>query len=103
MYPHSFREDFCSVPCCDTLLASRQYNHLRESIHNHKYIVITMLGRREARKIVHGDGLPGLVGSRKRSVHAFLLDGWLGDGISNAGSDIFSNILSVFWLIKRLM
>lgn len=36
--------------------------HLRKYVHNHKYIFITMLGRREARNIVYGDGFPGLVG-----------------------------------------
>jgi len=92
MYPHSFKEEFGSVLCCDTLLAGRQYSHLRKFVHDQKYTVITVLGRREARHIVHGDGFPRLVGSRHSSVHALLPDGWLGDGVGNARSDLFSNI-----------
>ena len=38
-----------------------------------------MLGRREVKNIVHGDGFPGMDGSRKRSVQVLLLNGWLGD------------------------
>jgi len=43
-----------------------------------------MIGRREAKHIVHGDGFPQLVGSRKKNVKALLLDGWLGDGVGSA-------------------
>jgi len=68
MYPYSFKEDFGNVIYYDTLLIGHQYSHLRKSVHDHKYIVITMLDRREARHIVHGDGFPLLVGNRQRSV-----------------------------------
>jgi len=68
MYPHSFKEEFDSVLYCDTLFAGHQHSHLRKSVHDHKYTVITMLGRREARHIVHGDGFPQLASSSKRSV-----------------------------------
>ena len=103
MYQYSFKEEFGSVLRGDTLLAGRQYSHLRKSVHDHKYTVITMLGRREARHIVHGDGFPRLAGSRQRSVHTLLLDGWLGDGAGSAGSNIFPNIQSEFGPIKVLL
>jgi len=52
-----------------------------------------MLGRRaEAKQKVHGDGFPQLAMSIQRSVHALILDGWLGDGVSSARSNIFPNI-----------
>ena len=92
MYPYSFKEEFGSVLGCDTLLVSRKYSHLRKFVHDHKYIVFTMLGGREDRNIVHGDGFPWLAGSRHRSVQALLLDGWLGDGASSARSNISANI-----------
>lgn len=60
MYSYSFKEELGSVLCCDTLLADHQYIHIKKFDHDHKYIVITMLGRREARHIVHGDGFPPL-------------------------------------------
>ena len=103
MYPHSFKEDFGIVLCCDTLLTSRQHSHIRKYVHDHKYIVITMLGRREARHIVYGDGFTQLDGSRQRSVQALLLDGWLVDGKGSIGSNMFPNILSEFWPIKVLL
>lgn len=103
MYPHLFKEEFGSVLCCDTLLVGRQYRHLRKIFHNQKYTVITTLGIREARHIVHGDGFPRLAGSRKKSVHSLLLDGWLSDGTGSAGSNIFPNIQSKFWPIKVLL
>jgi len=64
MYPYSFKEEFGNVLYYDTLLASRQYSHLRKYFHNHKHTVITMLGRREAQHIVHGDGFSRLARSR---------------------------------------
>jgi len=84
MYLHSFKEEFGSVLCCDPLLSSHQYIHLRKYIHDHKYIVIFMLGRREARQLIHGDKLPRLVVSMQRSVQALLIDSWLCDGIGSA-------------------
>ena len=84
MYPYSFKEEFGSVLCHDAILASRQYSHLKKKIHDQKYTIIPMLGISEARHIMHGDGFPGIVGSSQRSVHALLLDGWLGDGASSA-------------------
>ena len=103
MYPYSFKEEFCSVLCCDALLARRQYIHLRKYVHNHKYTVITMLGIREVRHIDHGDGFPRMVGSRKRSAQTLLLDRWISDGTRSVGSDIFPNIQLEFWRKKLLL
>jgi len=103
MYPYAFEEDFGNVLYFDTLLASRQYSHLRKFSHDHKYIVITMLGRREVRNIVHRDGLPWLAGSRQKSVQTLLLDGWFDDGAGSVGSDIFPNIWSEFGPIKVIL
>lgn len=68
MYSYSFKEEFGSVLCYDSLLAGYQYGHLRKSIHDQKYTVITMLDRKEARQIVHGDGFLGLYGSKKTTI-----------------------------------
>ena len=103
MYPHSFEEEFGNFLCYDTLLAHRQYRHLRKSIHNQKYTSITLLGGREPKQIVHANGFPWLAGSRHRSVQSLLLDGWFCNGTNNAGSNIFSNILSEYWPIKILL
>jgi len=43
---------------CDTLLIGSQYVHLRKSINDHKYIVITIIGIRKAIYTIHGDGIP---------------------------------------------
>jgi len=64
LYTYSFKEEFGSVLYYDTLLAGCQYSHLRKYVHDHKYIVITMSDRRDARHIIHGDGFQWLVESR---------------------------------------
>lgn len=46
--------------------------------------IVTILYRRKARHIAHGDGFPRSVGSRKRSIKALLLNSWLGDDTGNA-------------------
>jgi hypothetical protein len=58
VYPHSFKEEFSSGFYCDILLAGHHNGHLRESIDDHEDIVITMLSRRKARHVIHGDGFP---------------------------------------------
>ena len=58
VHPHSFKEEFSSGLCCDILLASRHNGHLRESIDDHENTVISMLIRRQARHVIHGDGFP---------------------------------------------
>ena len=45
-----------------------------------------MLDRRKAKHIVLGDGFPMLAKNKKMSVHALLIDGWLGDDTSNVRS-----------------
>jgi hypothetical protein len=44
MNPHTFEEELGCGFSSDALLASCQYGHLREAIHDHKYTVITKLG-----------------------------------------------------------
>jgi len=48
MYLDSFKEEFGSGLCCDSLLAGGQNRHLRKAINNHKNIVISPLGGWEA-------------------------------------------------------
>jgi hypothetical protein len=75
MYPDLFKEDLGSGLYCDALLAGGHNCHLRKVINNHKNIVISPLGGREAQHVVHGDGFPWPVRSRKRGVHALFLSG----------------------------
>jgi hypothetical protein len=44
MNPNTLKEELNNDLHCDTLLAKCQNCHLRESINDHKFIVITMLG-----------------------------------------------------------
>ena len=103
MYPHSFKEEFRSGFYCDILLAGHHNGHLRESVDDHKNIVITMLSRRKARHVIHRDGFPRSTRGRKRSIEALLLDGRFGDGTSSAGLDVLPNILSKVRPIKILL
>lgn len=61
--------------------------------------VIIVLCRRKGRHIVHKFGFPRLVGGKQRGVHALLLNGWFGDGVSNERYDIFVNIMSKFKML----
>lgn len=53
--------------------------------------------------IVHQDGFPRLVMSRKRGVQGFVLNGWFGNGASDVGPDILGNMLSKFRPIKLIL
>jgi hypothetical protein len=44
VYPYTLKEYLGGGLDCDTLLVGGQNGHLRESINNHKYTVIAMLG-----------------------------------------------------------
>jgi len=96
MYSHSFKEEFGNVLYCDTLFVGHQYSYFRKPFHDDKYIVISMLGRREAIYIVHGDGFLGLLGRRRRSIKAFILDGWLVDGTISVRYDVFPTSCQIF-------
>ena len=103
MYPHSLKEEFSSDLCCDILLADHHNGHLRESIDDHKKIVIAMLSRRKARHVIHRDGIPRSTGGRKRSTEALLLDGQFGNNASNVGLDVLPDILSKVRPIEILL
>jgi hypothetical protein len=51
--PHSFKEELGSICCCDILLTGCEDGHLRKSINDHKNIVISLLGGRQARHVIH--------------------------------------------------
>jgi hypothetical protein len=85
---------------CDALLAGCQNCHLRESINDHEYIVIPMLGCRKTRHVIHGDGFPRPIGSRKRDVHALFLDGGLNNDACSVGSNVLVDILLKLQPIK---
>ena len=93
MYPHSFKEEFSCGFCYDILLASCHNVHLREPIDNHKNTVASMLSRRKAQHVIHGDGFPRSTRVRRRGIEALLLDGWFGNGVSSAESDVISDML----------
>jgi hypothetical protein len=103
VYQYTLEEELGSDLRYNTLLASSQNGHLRESINNHEYTVISMLGGGETRHVVHRDGFPGPDGSRQRGVQSFFFNGWLGNGAGSAGSDILTNILSKLWPIEILL
>jgi hypothetical protein len=66
--PNSFEEEIGSICRCDILLTGCEDGHLRKSINDHKYIVISVLGGRKTRHVIHGDGFPRVLGNRKRGV-----------------------------------
>jgi hypothetical protein len=70
---------------------------------NHKITVIPPLGGREARHVVHGDGFPWPVRSRKRGVQAIFLSGRFGNRIGSAGPDIIFDFLSKFQLVEMFL
>jgi hypothetical protein len=73
MYLDSFKEELGSGLYCDSLLLGNQNHHLRKAINNHKNTVISPLGGQEAGHVVHWDGFPWPVRSRKRGVQAMFL------------------------------
>jgi hypothetical protein len=103
MYPDSFKEELGSGLCCDALLAGGQNRHLRKAINNHKNTVISPLGGREARHVVHGDGFPWPVRSRQRGVHALFLSGRFGNSAGSAGPDILVDLLSKFRPVEMFL
>jgi hypothetical protein len=51
--PHSFEEKLGSIYCCDILLAGCEDGHIRKSINDHKHTVISFLGVRKAKHVIH--------------------------------------------------
>ena len=103
MCPHSFKEEFRSGFCCDIILAGRHNGHLQESVHDHESKVFSMLSRRKARHVIHGDGFPRSTRGRYRSIEALLLDGRFGNGSSSEESDVLPNIMSKVRSIEILL
>jgi hypothetical protein len=68
MDPHSFEEELGSIYQCDILLAGCEDGHLLKPINNHKYTIIDLLGGWKAKHVIHLDGFPRLLRSRKRGV-----------------------------------
>jgi hypothetical protein len=68
MDPHLFKEDLGSNFHCDILLADCEDGHLWKLIKDHKYAGIALLGGWKAMHVIHWDGFPRLLGSRKRGV-----------------------------------
>jgi hypothetical protein len=96
MYPDLFKEELGSDLGCDVLLAGNQNLHIRKVINNNKNTVISPLGGQEARHVVHLDGFPWPVKSRKRGVQALFLSGRFGNSAGSVGLDIFVDLLSKF-------
>jgi hypothetical protein len=103
VYPHSFKEEFSSGFYYDILLAGHHNGHLRESVDDHKNIVIAMRSRRKAQHVIHRDGFPRLTRGRKRSIEALLLDVRFGNGASSVGLDVHPDILSKVRPIEILL
>jgi hypothetical protein len=53
MDPHSFKEDLGCICHCDILLTGCDDDHLRQPINDHKHTVISLLGGRQARHLIH--------------------------------------------------
>jgi len=70
---------------------------------NHKNAVISMLIRRKAQHVIHGDGFPRSTRGRQRSIEALLLDGQFGSGTGKEGFDVLPDILSKIRPIEILL
>jgi hypothetical protein len=68
MEPHPFEEELGSICHCDVLLTGREDGRLLKPINYHKYIIIAFLGGSKTRHVIHRDGFPSPLGSRKRGV-----------------------------------
>jgi hypothetical protein len=51
--PKSFEEELGSIYHCDFPLVGCEDGHLRKPINDHKYIVISLLGGRKDRHVIH--------------------------------------------------
>jgi hypothetical protein len=68
MDPHLFEEELGNICRYDALIAGYEDGHLRKPINYHKYIIIALLGGRKARHVIHRDGFPRPLGTKKRGV-----------------------------------
>ena len=103
MHPNSFKESLAVASAVIFFLLGLHNGHLRESVDDQENTVVSMLSRRKARHVIHGDGFPRLTRGKKRSIEALLLDGWFGNGAGSAGLDLLLDILSNIRLIEILL
>jgi hypothetical protein len=68
MDTHTFKEELGNIRRCDALLADYKDDHLQKPINYHKYTIIALLGGWKARHLIHRNGFPRPLGSRKRGV-----------------------------------
>jgi hypothetical protein len=64
----SFEEELGNIYHCDALLAICENGHLQKLINHQKCAIIVFLGGQKARHVIHRDGFPWPLGSRKRGV-----------------------------------
>ena len=77
MDPHSFKEDLGNIYHFDSLLAGYDNGHIRKLINHHKYTIIVMLGGWKDIHVIHRDGFPRPLGSRKMVYKpCFLMATW---------------------------
>jgi hypothetical protein len=103
MYSNSFKEELGSGLYCVVLLVGGHNRHLRKAINNHKNTVISPLSGREAQHVVHGDGFPWPVKSRRRGVQALFLSGQFGNSAGSARPDILVDLLSKFRPVEMFL
>jgi hypothetical protein len=103
MDSHPFEEEIGSICCYDALIMGCDNDHIRKPINHHKYRIIDVLGGRKTRYVIHRDGFPRPLRSRKRGVYALLLDGWFGNGTGSARYDILVDVLSKFSPHKNVL
>jgi hypothetical protein len=103
MYPDLFKEYLSSGLCYDAFLVGSHNRHLAKSINNQKNIVISPLGGWEAQHVVHADGFPWPIRSRKRGVQALFLSGHFSNSIGGVVLDILADILSKFWPVETFL
>ena len=72
-------------------------------MNDHKHTVVAVLSRRKARHVIHGDGFPRSARGRQWSIEALILDGWFGNGVGSARSDVLIDVLSKVQPIEILL
>jgi hypothetical protein len=68
MDPHSFEEELEIFVIVMFLIVGCEDGHLRKLINYHKYTIISFIGGWKTRHVIHIDGFPWLLRSRKSSV-----------------------------------
>jgi hypothetical protein len=68
MDSHSFEEHIGSIFYCDSLIAGYENGHLEKLSNHQKYAIISFLFAQKAIHVIHRDGLPRPLKSRKMGV-----------------------------------